>query len=814
MGQPLLQRIQTLVRQALESYTGAWLVWCDPDGHWLPLLQRAASAPGGFTLVTVESKTANELGGPRTRRELQARLDAGESFVLYVPVARDRLGWLWGQALQAEAIYDRALREQLMAWGWHPLNLTTTDDQLALLARRAINQDPAEWGGASLQPDFALLLEVLAGGAQPDPDDRFVLDMTIERAGLPPLDEGDLARWRERCLARLLVTQAYHAAPDVVPAGHELLIGAGERAAALKVLESWIDSLRLSKGLPEAILAADRIAGLSSLAGRVTAQHGPFVSQAAEKAAFSGASALLRQQTGQALIESLAALQGDLDRHAAGFWGAADHKEALPWPELVRLCRAARGLLEALPAQMWGTPDEAVAWYIGGGWRLDQALEEVMRDLSRPTPELLSLVTPLREAFRVRWQDTLISWSEVWVGAGCMDPALPTAGEWLIERLHDRRPTAILYIDAFRYDLASTLAARLNAQEGAERARVGAARAPLPSVTALGMGMALPILESKLKASLDNGKWQLTADGYAGNLSVADNRRGWWKAKGKVVADAFLDLSTVQSGASPPPAPQRTRLIVHDDIIDKLGHDDQLEALGAGLALERYLAAIERLRDAGWTQIFIVTDHGYIHWTSVEEKSAQPPASDPLHKSRRAAIYPSSVYFEGPQGMTPGARYRVAVPYGPTSFSAYGGLGYFHGGASLQEWIIPCVEITWPMKAQPVAVRLEPLPQVLSRLPKVTLTVVRDALLPELASDALARQVDVVIRDKAQGGILFKSEPVHVTPGQPGVSVTAKALESAVAQRGTPLRVEVRDTATEVILDAADSTLMIELTEW
>ena len=44
----------------------------------------------------------------------------------------------------------------------------------------------------------------------------------------------------------------------------------------------------------------------------------------------------------------------------------------------------------------------------------------------------------------------------------------------------------------------------------------------------------------------------------------------------------------------------------------------------------------------------------------------------------------------------------MAVPRGAASFQTYGGLGYFHGGASLQEWIIPCLQIEWPVKAQPV----------------------------------------------------------------------------------------------------------------
>ncbi len=84
--------------------------------------------------------------------------------------------------------------------------MTIGDDELAVLARRNGDRDPVEWGGGGLQPDIAPLLEILAGGAEPDPDQRLILDLTIEQSGLPPLDEDNLRRWRAQTLARLLVT--------------------------------------------------------------------------------------------------------------------------------------------------------------------------------------------------------------------------------------------------------------------------------------------------------------------------------------------------------------------------------------------------------------------------------------------------------------------------------------------------------------------------------------------------------------------------------------------------------------------------------
>ena len=391
----LQQHISRLVHGVLDRYPGSWMVWCDPRGDWGPLLQRVAELDGsqGFTLVSVTEQTAGEIGSPASRRALQERIDAKASFVLHVTTTADSLGWLWAQALLSECIYDRSLREQLLAWGWRPQSVRTGDDEVAVLARQYFKQDPAEWGGGGLQPNPNLLLDVLAAGATPDPDDRMVLDMTIEQEGLPAYDEQNISRWRTYALVGLLVTQAYQVAPDVVGENHNYLIVPEKRRVALSLLERWLDSLRLSKGLHEAILEADRIAALGNDMGKATIKHGPFLSYAAERAVFANTCASLAQQSGRELLEALASLNDDLQRHAQGFWSYKDshsHHQSIPWGELARLSAAVQMLLDASPLKDWANPGEAIAWYTKNGWRIDKAGEELLRNLNKPVPELLS----------------------------------------------------------------------------------------------------------------------------------------------------------------------------------------------------------------------------------------------------------------------------------------------------------------------------------------------------------------------------------------------------------------------------------------
>lgn len=813
----LQQHISRLVHSMLGRYPGSWMVWCDPRNDWGPLLQRVADEDGrqGFPLISITEQTAGELGSPSSRRALEERIDTRESFVLHVPASPDNLGWLWAQALLAECIYGRSLREQLLEWGWRPQNIRTGDDEVAVLARQYLREDPAEWGGGGLQPNPNLLLDVLAGGSSIDQDDRMVLDLTIEQAGLPRLDEQNLARWRTSALVWLLVTQAYEGVPDVVGEQHDYVIAAGKRAFALDLLNRWLDSRSLSKGLHETILEADHIAGLGKTMEEATIQYGPFLSHAAERTLFTRTCASLAQQDGRALLEALVSFQEDLQSHAKGFWGDESdqaHPHALAWGELARLASAVQMLLDASPLKDWANPGEAITWYTQKGWYVDKAGEELLRNLNKPTPELLALIAPLRSAYRARWEDYMMQWSEVWTAAGCPMPALPTAGEWIAGLLKESgRATAIIVADALRYDLGATLTELLNKREGAERATVQAARTALPTITALGMGMALPLAEKDLQADIVDGKWQLQQAGRSANLSIAEQRREWLKTQGKVAADGLLSMVEVQNGAIPEPRVKRSRLVVFDDLIDKLGHDEELEAMGSEQVMKRYVTAVEHLRDKGWLRVLMVTDHGYIHWPGSQERHVPPPVPDPAYSSRRALAYPENVQFIGPQGLAPGGKWRIAVPSGAICFRAYGGLGYFHGGASLQEWIIPCLKIEWPQQAKPVKVIIQPIEQILSNRPKIILEVVREGMFIE---DALPRQVEVRLRDARKKTILFRSAPKTITPDQEEVPVVLQPVEDAQAERGTALTIEVRDLHTDEVIDRNNTTLMVPLENW
>jgi hypothetical protein len=813
------------IRGYLNRYPGAWLVWCDPQDAWHALLEQV-TADYGIAFVSVAETLLGAIGNLALRRALQERLDKGESFVLHVRAGKEHLGWLWAQALWAEERIELSLRQQLYEWGWRSQQLEMSDDEVIWLARHNLHQPPLLWGGGGLQPKPERLLEMLAtDGKVPtdatesgtNPVDTWakdpILKLTIETYGLPPLDVQDIEGWSRYALVRLLVTQAHDIAPTAL-SHHQYLIEASKRDKALELLEQWADSVRLSKRLAEQILEADRIATLHSYLGTLTVTAKPFRSYIAERTLLANTCTQLAQLPPHELLTTLDAWTPLFESHAQAFWGdqslhrhdALQHAQALPWGELARLGKAAHELLEAHPGE-WTKPIDAINWYTSQGWRAERAGENILRQAKRTTTEFLDLLQALRSAYRARWEEYMIRWSDLWTAANCPVPPFSSQGEWLLEHLKGAQPTAVLMIDALRYDIAMNLTEQINRQEGVERAYVSPARTALPSVTALGMALALPLKEQELRAAVVNGAWQVYHKNLPLNLSIAAQRREWLRTQFKVSPEAMVRLSDVTKERIPPIALRR--LFIFDDAIDKLGHDEELEHFGTDELQQRYAQVIALLHECGWSRILLVTDHGFIHWMGGNEQRVKPPVPDPAYASRRALAYPRETQFEGAQGLAPGGAWRIALASGASCYRTYGQLGYFHGGASLQEWIVPCMSVEWPTKAKLINVAIVGIPHILSLRAKIELEVVRETL-----NENLARQITVSLKHAGTMQVLLTSQPQFVTPKEDHVFVPVEPVENVEAERGTPLRIEVHDTRTGEPLAEGTTVLMVPIENW
>ncbi len=136
-------------------------------------------------------------------------------------------------------------------------------------------------------------------------------------------------------------------------------------------------------------------------------------------------------------------------------------------------------------------------------------------------------------------------------------------------------------------------------------------------------------------------------------------------------------------------------LVLFDRGIDTAGHGMGGKVIHHfDLALESTRRAIRRLQSWGYSEIHVVTDHGFVLLNSSEavqkmevDKGAFADSGTRWGILAKGASVPTATV---PFALDP--RWSVAVPPGIRSF-AKPGSEFFHGGATLQEVVIPHIVI-------------------------------------------------------------------------------------------------------------------------
>ncbi len=260
-------------------------------------------------------------------------------------------------------------------------------------------------------------------------------------------------------------------------------------------------------------------------------------------------------------------------------------------------------------------------------------------------------------------------------------PHVTKATEVLWSLPDGKKRKAVIFVDALRYDLAMEVS-RYFEKAGLE-VRVKPWLADLPSKTEVGMSRLLP--DCDLKMDFKNKKIMVIHNER--NFGVKSNRIELLKRKfGK-------DLATIEMKELNKPNLKGIKakiLAVFTKDIDAEG-----EAKGLGLVkdIEKEIAEIAQkvqvLAKCGYSEVHLVTDHGFLLSSSdglIKWKS--PQGADVC--GRRFAIIPRNIGTDLPAILSPwDDNHWLALPPARTVFMAGGQTEYLHGGASLQEVVIP-----------------------------------------------------------------------------------------------------------------------------
>lgn len=400
-------------------------------------------------------------------------------------------------------------------------------------------------------------------------------------------------------------------------------------------------------------------------------------------------------------------------------------------------------------------PSDLASAYAAGGWRADDAYlralsaVETASDVSAVQSAAAAVYRPWVEASARALQNV------AHVGWPAVSPAAQDPG------------TAMIFCDGLRYDLAERLAAVL---EGTRvEVELTHELAALPTVTATAKPAVTPVA-----SLLAPGDEFTPKSAETGRPATAPVLRALMEGLGW----QSLDVSETGDPSG------RAWTEIGD--VDALGHTVETKMVAQVDAQVRLVAGrVRELLAAGWRQVVVVTDHGWLLMPDKLPKVELPKHLADPRKGRCARLKPGADIPEAtvvPWTWDP----DVWIALAPGIATFVDGKTYEHGGVSPQECVIPRLTCRTPSSAAAVQVEIVETRWVGLRL-RVSLAgshagcsvdVRQRAADPDSSFVGGARAVD----EEGAGAVLVTN------PDDSGTSATLVVLDSAgraLAQRPT-----------------------------
>ncbi len=360
------------------------------------------------------------------------------------------------------------------------------------------------------------------------------------------------------------------------------------------------------------------------------------------------------------------------------------------------------------------SPEEGFSRYTESWYQVDQLYRQFCFNLRRSTHN--SLLQPLSEKVEQlysnkfllplgdRWQ-AVVDQQETWSTGGL----LPQRGfyeQFVLPFLSQGKKVCVIISDGLRYEIAHELASTIR-QEDRYSAEVKAMVTGLPSYTQLGMAALLPNQELKIS---DVSKGEVQVDGKpSGGL---ENRRKIlvsavtaaeknWKADARGATE-ILDM---HKDAVRELFRDNNVIYIYQDIIDSTAHstkseDRAFEAVQE--AMDELVKLVKKLTSANASNLLVTADHGFIFQNGVQESdfvSSEANEAESEYRDRRFLLGTNMPKRDGLRhyraeqvGLAGSA--EMLIPKSINRLRLSGScFRYVHGGASLQEVVVPVISI-------------------------------------------------------------------------------------------------------------------------
>ncbi|MBQ7190497.1 MAG: PglZ domain-containing protein [Kiritimatiellae bacterium] len=341
------------------------------------------------------------------------------------------------------------------------------------------------------------------------------------------------------------------------------------------------------------------------------------------------------------------------------------------------------------------TREEMLSAYTGGWWRLDREYRLALEHLaSIANDECRAVVERAKEKFETDAQGTFnemnLAWTNTLNAAG---GAVGIEGVLAQEDFYEKKKDpsvkmAVVVSDALRYEVALEVMDRLNANRGAVTMEAGIAH--LPTETQYTKATLLP------HTSIEFQRGQaLRLDGGKPTVTTADKQGILQAHCTEGVCVTAKDLKGKAQTEKRAIFKNRVVYVFHDSI-DHTGHGAATGQEMAGAcreAVDELVKLIQNIQNTcNVNHVWLVADHGFLlcdrdipdgEKIPVEENEDAKEKTTRYYFTERADPIHAILKVALPDGGF------VAVPAGTRRFKANGSYTFVHGGASLQEMVIP-----------------------------------------------------------------------------------------------------------------------------
>lgn len=369
-------------------------------------------------------------------------------------------------------------------------------------------------------------------------------------------------------------------------------------------------------------------------------------------------------------------------------------------------------LKDAAPACVAGWLD----FQITHGHRLDTAhriMEQVAQDWMPEPGPLLDVITQARTAHREFVDRTARSFQDNVVKEGWPVPGRSRSNDIYDQFVRvpwqEGKRVAYFWIDAFRYDLAKQFA---TAASSRHFVTVNAVCAQLPTITKIGMAALLPGAGEDFRVTVEKAEVVPVVNGRG--LPGLPQRIDYIREVVGPKRFAAVELAELLTAKDLDHLKHVEVLVVRTSEIDQLGESNPGYLVGLlPSALRDLQFALNRLADAGFGAAVLATDHGFCWFDSAASGDAIPKPADGdwVEVKNRALLgsgqpNPQVVCVEASHVGIRGEIPRYVTARGMATFTK--GVRYFHEGLSLQECLLPVVQVGLkPSPKKPSAARVE-----------------------------------------------------------------------------------------------------------